>query len=35
VNPQPTPITEIATVFLRGPSGVMLPRLVSRLGETI
>lgn len=33
VNPQPTPITEIATVFLRGPSGVMLPRLLSRLGE--
>jgi NAD-dependent deacetylase len=34
VNPEPTPITEIATVFLRGPSGVMLPRLLRCLGET-
>lgn len=35
VNPEPTPITEIATVFLSGPSGVLLPRLLRRLGESI
>jgi NAD-dependent deacetylase len=34
VNPDPTPITGIATVFLSGPSGVVLPRLLQRLGET-
>jgi NAD-dependent deacetylase len=35
VNPEPTPITEIATVFLPGPSGVVLPRLLRCLGETV
>ena len=33
VNPEPTPITEVATVFLRGPSGVILPRLLQRLSD--
>jgi NAD-dependent deacetylase len=28
VNPEPTPLTEIASVALRGPSGEVLPRLV-------
>jgi NAD-dependent deacetylase len=29
VNPDPTPITDIATFFLAGPSGQILPKLVS------
>ncbi len=31
VNPNPTPLSEIASVVLRGPTGDLLPRLVERL----
>lgn len=34
VNHEPTPITRIAEVCLRGPSGVTLPRLLRCLEET-
>jgi NAD-dependent deacetylase len=33
VNPNETPLTEIADVVLRGPSGESLPRVVARLRE--
>ncbi len=33
VNPQPTPITDVATVFLPGQGGEVLPRLLQRLDE--
>jgi NAD-dependent deacetylase len=32
VNPEPTPISELARVHLRGASGVVLPRLAEALG---
>jgi NAD-dependent deacetylase len=35
VNPEPTPITEIATIHLRGPSGAVLPQLLRHLGEAV
>ena len=33
INPEPTPLTELAAVALRGPSGELLPRLVDALNE--
>jgi NAD-dependent deacetylase len=33
VNPEPGPITDIAQVFLHGPAGLMLPRLLRALEE--
>ena len=33
VNPESTPITDIADIFLAGPSGEVLPRLVALLKQ--
>ncbi len=33
VNPEATPITDIAQIFLKGPSGTVLPQLVSQARE--
>jgi NAD-dependent deacetylase len=33
VNPQAGPVTEIADIFLEGPGGDVLPRLIASLGE--
>jgi NAD-dependent deacetylase len=33
INPEPTPLTEVASIVLRGPSGEVLPRLVDAVRE--
>lgn len=33
INPEPTPLTDVADEFLQGPSGVILPALVNSVAE--
>ena len=33
INPEPSPISEMATLYLPGPSGVILPQIISQMQE--
>ena len=35
INPEPTPLTELATVVIPGPSGAVLPSIVERLSHRL